>query len=250
MKQTRRTTAMKIIDKTIPKNSYNRPGTKSVPKKICIHYTGNPGSGATNAAAYQMNVAKGYFKSSGPNAWRTSSQYVVGIMGEVIRCVPDSEIAYAAAGNNNGVIHIEVCHTDKTGVFSSAAVKALSELVPYLMKRYNITAAGVVRHYDLTGKHCPLYYVDSARWAKLKAAITAPEQPKELAVGDSVVIIAPYAPSAYSATGTATAAIGRKRYITQIYKGAAYPYRVGVKKGDNSTANTTGFAKENGLKRV
>ena len=137
-----------------------------------------------------------------------------------------------------------------TGVFSSAAVKALSELVPYLMKRYNITAAGVVRHFDLTGKHCPLYYVDSARWAKLKAAITAPEQPKELAVGDSVMIIAPYAPSAYSATGTATAAIGQKRYITQIYKGAAYPYRVGVKKGDNSTANTTGFVKKNGLKRV
>ena len=242
-------TAMKIIDNTIPKNSYNRPGTRSVPKKICIHYEGNPGCGAANAAAYQLNVAKGVFKSAGSNAW-TSSQYVVGINGEIIRCVPDAEIAYAAANNNAGVLHVEVCHANSSGVFSSAAINALSELIPYLMKKYCIPADNVVRHYDLTGKHCPLYYVNNTRWAKLKAAITAPKQPKELAVGDSVVIIAPYAPSAYSATGTATAAIGQKRYITQIYKGAAYPYRVGVKKGDNSTANTTGFVKKNGLKRV
>ena len=118
------------------------------------------------------------------------------------------------------------------------------------MKKYGIFADNVVRHYDLTGKHCPLYYVNNTRWAKLKAVITAPEQPKELAVGDSVMIIAPYATSAYSATGTATAAIGQKRYITQIYKGAAYPYRVGVKKGDTSTANTTGFANAAGIKKM
>ena len=242
---------MEIVEKLIPRNIYNRPGTKSIPKKICIHYTGNPGSGAANAAAYQMNVAKGYFKSSGPNAW-TSSQYVVGIMGEVIRCVPDSEIAYAAAGNNSGVIHIEVCHTDKTGVFSSAAVKALSELVPYLMKRHNITAAGVVRHYDLTGKRCPLYYVDSARWAKLKAAVTAnaTAAPKPLAAGDRVQVVAPYAPSAYAKTAAAISAIGTRRYITKIYPNAPYPYRIGTKKGDTSTAATTGFAAASALKKV
>lgn len=242
---------MEIVEKLIPRNIYNRPGTKSIPKKICIHYTGNPGSGATNAAAYQMNVAKGCFKSSGSNAW-TSSQYVVGIMGEVIRCVPDSEIAYAAAGNNSGVIHIEVCHTDKTGVFSSAAVKALSELVPYLMKRYNITTAGVVRHYDLTGKHCPLYYVDSARWAKLKAAVTANASaaPKPLAAGDRVQVVAPYASSAYAKTAAATSAIGTSRYITQVYPNAPYPYRIGTKKGDTSTAATTGFAAASALKKV
>lgn len=242
---------MEIVEKLIPRNIYNRPGTKSIPKKICIHYTGNPGSGAANAAAYQMNVAKGCFKSSGPNAW-TSSQYVVGIMGEVIRCVPDSEIAYAAAGNNSGVIHIEVCHTDKTGVFSSAAVKALSELVPYLMKRYNIAAAGVVRHYDLTGKHCPLYYIDSARWAKLKAAVTANASaaPKPLAAGDRVQVVAPYASSAYAKTAAATSAIGTSRYITQVYPNAPYPYRIGTKKGDTSTAATTGFAAASALKKV
>ena len=139
-----------------------------------------------------------------------------------------------------------------TGVFSSAAVKALSELVPYLMKRYNITAAGVVRHFDLTGKRCPLYYVDSARWAKLKAAVTANASaaPKPLAAGDRVQVVAPYASSAYAKTAAATSAIGTRRYITRIYPNAPYPYRIGTKKGDTSTAATTGFAAASALKKV
>lgn len=240
---------MNIIDRIIPVNKYNRPGTKCAPKKICIHWTANPGSGANNAAAYQMNVAKGIFKEYSHDCW-TSSQYVVGIMGEIIRCVPDNEVAYAAANNNVGVIHVEVCISDDTGVFSSAAVKALSELVPYLMNRYKITAANVVRHYDLTGKQCPLYYINATRWAALKKAITAPPEQWTPCVGDRVTITAPYAPSAYAKTATATSAIGQRRYITQIYANAAYPYRLGVKKGDNSTATTTGFAAKNGLKKV
>ena len=41
------------------------------------------------------------------------------------------------------------------------------------MKKYGIDSNNVVRHYDLTGKHCPMYYVDNTRWAELKQRITA-----------------------------------------------------------------------------
>ena len=154
---------MTIIDKLIPEGKYNRPGKASTPKRICVHYTGDAGASADRLAL---------FFTANPNV-ETSSQYVVGIQGEIIRCLPDNEQAYAATGNNKNVIHIEVCHPDKSGKFTEKSIAALAELVPYLMKKYGIDANNVVRHYDLTGKHCPMYYVDSTRWAELKQRITS-----------------------------------------------------------------------------
>ena len=154
---------MTIIDRIIPEGKYNRPGKASTPKKICVHYTGDVGASADRLAL---------FFTANSNA-ETSSQYVVGMQGELIRCLPDNEQAYAATGNNRNVIHIEVCHPDKSGKFTEKSIAALAELVPFLMKKYGIDANNVVRHYDLTGKHCPMYYVDSARWAELKKRIVS-----------------------------------------------------------------------------
>ena len=154
---------MKITDKLIPRGKYNRPGTKSEPKRVCVHYTGDLGASAERLAL---------FFCTNVNA-TTSSQYVVGTDGEVIRCVPDDEIAYGASGKNAGTIHIEVCYKSADGRFEEASVKALNELVLYLMPRYHIAAKDVVRHYDLTGKHCPAYYVDAARWQELHERITS-----------------------------------------------------------------------------
>lgn len=154
---------MQITDRLIPRGKYNRPGTKSAPKRICVHYTGDCGASADRLALF--------FTTN--SAAKTSSQYIVGMAGEVIRCVPDDEIAYAAAGRNNGTIHIEVCYKDKVGKFEEESIAALNELVLYLMERYHIAAKNVLRHYDLTGKLCPAYYVDAARWAVLHERITA-----------------------------------------------------------------------------
>ena len=154
---------MQITERLIPRGKYNRPAAKSVPKRICVHYTGDCGASADRLALFFCTNA---------NA-KTSSQYIVGMAGEVIRCVPDNEIAYAAAGKNNGTIHIEVCYKDKAGKFEEKSISALNELVVYLMERYHIAAKNVVRHYDLTGKLCPAYYIDVARWHELHARITA-----------------------------------------------------------------------------
>lgn len=154
---------MQITDRLIPRGKYNRPAAKSVPKRICVHYTGDCGASADRLAL---------FFCTNVNA-KTSSQYIVGMAGEVIRCVPDDEIAYAAAGKNNGTIHIEVCYKRSDGRFEEESIAALNELVLYLMNRYGISAENVLRHYDLTGKLCPAYYVDSTRWAVLHERITA-----------------------------------------------------------------------------
>lgn len=162
---------MTITDSLIPKNKYNRPGTKSTPKRICVHYTGDCGATAAQLAKYWQNVAAGVFKDK-PWSW-TSAQYIVGLNGEVVRCIPDNEIAYAAANQNADTIHIEVCYKQKSGAFEEKSIVALGELVRSLMKKYAITAGKVVRHYDLTGKLCPAYYVDEARWAALHERITS-----------------------------------------------------------------------------
>lgn len=165
---------MTIIDKMIKENPYNRPGKTSKPVRICVHYTGQAGTGADRLALFYANVAAGMFLDK-PQNW-TSTQYIVGLNGEVIRIVPDNEIAYAAANKNYGTIHIEVCYKQSSGEFEQASKTALRELVQYLMKKYSIPADKVLRHYDLTGKYCPYYYVDETRWAALHEYITAPEQ--------------------------------------------------------------------------
>lgn len=170
---------MKITENIIPKNKYNRPGTKSVPNRICVHYTGQAGADAERLALFYKNVASGMFPEK-PNSW-TSTQYIIGLDGRIIRIVPDNEIAYAASGKNNGTIHIEVCYARAGGEFESASISALRELVQDLMKKYGIPAGKVLRHYDLTGKYCPWFYVDENRWSVLHEYITAPEiKPEKL----------------------------------------------------------------------
>lgn len=163
---------MKIKQMIIPFNQYNRPNQTQTPKKICVHYTGNRGSGALANARYYLNVGNGMFKNALSSTW-TSAQYIIGLSGEIIQCVPDNYISYSAGGNNKNVIHIEVCYKDANGKFENVSIESLKELVSALMKKYEITADKVVRHYDLTGKLCPIYYVQHpAEWKKLKAYIT------------------------------------------------------------------------------
>lgn len=170
---------MKITERIIPKNKYNRPGTRSEPGRICVHYTGQAGTDADKLALFYKNVAAGMFPDK-PNSW-TSTQYIIGLNGKIIRIIPDNEIAYAASGKNNGTLHIEVCYSKAGGEFEEASIEALRELVQYLMKKYGIPAEKVLRHYDLTGKYCPWFYVDENRWAALHEYITAPEvKPKKL----------------------------------------------------------------------
>ena len=169
---------MTITDILIPVNKYNRPGRKSTPKRICVHYTGDCGAAASRLAQFWKNVAAGMFPDK-PESW-TSAQYIVGLDGEVIRCIPDNEIAYAAANQNADTIHIEVCYKQKSGRFEEKSIAALEKLVRSLMAKFKIPAAKVLRHYDLTGKLCPAYYVDDNRWAALHERITSDRKSRAL----------------------------------------------------------------------
>lgn len=168
---------MKIKDMLIEPNKYSRPQTKiGTIKNIVVHYVGNAGSTAENNAKYFNNLKNG----SGTYA---SAHYIIGNDGVVIRCVPENEVAYHASSANSYSIGIEVCHPDNTGKYTDLAYKSLIELLVDLCTRYKLEPTqAIIRHYDVTGKICPKYYVENGgAWKKLKQdVVEAMGKDKEL----------------------------------------------------------------------
>ena len=60
----------------------------------------------------------------------------------------------------------------KNNKFTDAQVKTLVSLTAELRKKYNLPASSIIRHYDVTGKKCPAWYISPAsRWSTLKASM-------------------------------------------------------------------------------
>lgn len=150
---------MKIQDMLLTSKKA-RPKTKrGKTTKIAIHWVGNAGSSAKNN--------RDYFNNSGVSA---SSHYIVGLDGEIIRCVPEDEIAYTTNSANSYSIGIENCHPDWTGKFNDKTYNSLVELCADLCKRYKLNPLDdLIRHYDVTKKCCPKWFVDNPKeWNKFK----------------------------------------------------------------------------------
>lgn len=132
-------------------------------KYIVIHYCGSLGS-----AKQQVE----YFAAANRGA---SAHYFVDFNGDIYQSVEDKDIAWHCgsktyrhpACRNSNSLGIEMCckttgspqRADEKWYFEDATVKATVELTKELMKKYNIPANNVVRHYDVTGKCCPAPYV-------------------------------------------------------------------------------------------
>lgn len=149
-------------------NDYSRPGTEADPiTGIVIHYTANPGSTAQQNRDYFNGLQDGHGTS-------VSSHFVVGLDGEIVQCVPTWEIAYASNERNHDTISIECCHPDETGKFTDATYVSIVKLTAFLCAKYELNADAVIRHYDVTGKNCPKYFVENEdAWALFKSDVNA-----------------------------------------------------------------------------
>ncbi|MGM9537282.1 MAG: N-acetylmuramoyl-L-alanine amidase family protein [Candidatus Onthomonas sp.] len=150
----------------IPLNEYSRPG---VPLEgvsaIVIHYVGNPGTTAQQNRDYFASLAKTGEES-------VSSHFVIGTDGTIIQCIPLDEKSYCSNHRNADTISIECCHPDAEGAFTEETRAALVSLVRYLAHGYALSYDDVIRHYDVTGKICPKYYVEHEEaWTDLKDEI-------------------------------------------------------------------------------
>ena len=98
----------------------------------------------------------------------------MGLEGEVLQCVPLSEVAYCSSQANDHTVSIEVCHADEAGEFSAETMASLLRLTAWLCEEFDLAPADVIRHYDVTGKICPKYYVDHPEaWEDFRSALRA-----------------------------------------------------------------------------
>lgn len=142
----------------IRKNIFSRPDvSRKQVKNIVVHYVANPGSTAQRNRDYFDGLADQDPQVSGASA---SSHFIVGLEGEVIQCIPVTEIAYANAPRNDDTIAIEVCHPDETGRFNDATYESLVKLTSWLCRELKLSPRDVIRHYDVNGKDCPRYFVE------------------------------------------------------------------------------------------
>ena len=149
-------------------NEYSRPGTElEEVNGIVIHYVGNPGTTAQNNRNYFEGIATTHEASA-------SSHFIVGLEGEIIQCVPLDEIAYASNQRNADTISIETCYTDESGRFNDITYDSLVHLTAWLMGEFHLEIDQVIRHYDVTGKECPKYYVKNEwAWDNFKEDVVA-----------------------------------------------------------------------------
>jgi N-acetylmuramoyl-L-alanine amidase len=178
---------MTIKDCLLTKNKYSRPGVllKGV-KGIVIHWVANPGTSAAANRNYFESL-KDQAPGRRPQDYRyASAHYIIGIGGEAVRCVPDAETCYHAGADtytgeavrrlsgcpNNCTIGIELCHPEADGKFSGATLQSCRELVSSLLLKYGLGKEDVWRHFDVTGKICPKYFVEHTdEWDAFKASI-------------------------------------------------------------------------------
>ena len=151
----------------LPVNEYSRCGDKlKRVNAVVIHYVGNPNTTAWQNRSYFENLA-----TSGETS--ASSNLIVGLEGEALLCVPLDEVAYCSNDRNYDTVSIEFCHPGADGKPNQATYDTLVKLTAWLCDLYGLDAReGVIRHYDVTGKQCPMYFVqNAAEWTQFQSDV-------------------------------------------------------------------------------
>lgn len=178
---------MIITEHLLPVNPFSRPGHKRKDTlAIVYHWVGNAGQSSNGVARYFELLSQQDRKDREPDRY-ASAHYIIGIDGEIVRTIPDDEVAYHVGAkkytstaqhklrgytaNNNGstpnwcTIGIELCHPDWTGVFTVETLQTAIRLGKHLIHTYMLGPHDVYRHYDITGKICPKWFVEhEAAW--------------------------------------------------------------------------------------
>lgn len=152
-------------------NPYSRPGTKREHvRDIVIHYVANP----STSAKQNRNYFEGLKDQSGSKTVSASSHYIIGSDGTILQCIPLDEVAYGNYPRNDDTVSIECCHPDSDGRFTDATIKSLIRLTGWLCRELSLNEKHIIRHYDVSGKNCPKYYVEHQdAWRTLKKKLAA-----------------------------------------------------------------------------
>lgn len=151
---------------------------------IVMHYTANDGdSDESNGRYFQQAL--------NPVA---SAHYFVDD-DSITRSVPDDFVAYHCGAQtyrhpycrNANSIGVELCDAKRDGrvMATDKTIANAAELVYSLCKQYSIPFDHIIRHYDVTGKLCPAYWVKGDGLQKFRRQV---EEVGEV-VTDSYMIV-------------------------------------------------------------
>lgn len=153
-----------------------RAGRTQPVRYIVMHYTANNGDTARNNCDYYHRVG----------GLQASAHYFVDEHG-AMQSVREGDTAWhcgAEAGRrywhpecrNANSIGIEMCsrkRADGSYYIKPETVANAAALAREIMQRYGIDTDHVLRHYDVTGKRCPMPWVDDpAQWTAFLAMLT------------------------------------------------------------------------------
>ncbi|OIZ63867.1 hypothetical protein BLA28_17935 [Eisenbergiella tayi] len=156
-----------ITEDFLTVNPYSRPAEPlDGVKNIFVHYTANKNTSARQNRSYFENLG-----ITGETS--ASAHFIIGYDGEIIQCLPLDEIGYAVKTRNYDSISIECCYRDDSGKFTDATYQSLLQLTAWLLKEYKLAPNDVLRHYDVGGKKCPLYFVEHEdSWEQFRQDLT------------------------------------------------------------------------------
>lgn len=192
---------IKIKNDFLTPSRYTRPGTiRERTTGIVLHYIGNPGTTAKNNRDYFESLKEGKPDRITGRIPCKSSHYIIGLKGEILCLMPDEEVSYTSGGSSYkpGILEtltppefkksafhvrsaphlftigIEVCHPDFTGSYTPETYEAQKHLGAFLLKKHNLMIENLYRHYDITGKECPRWFVrNPGEWEKFKKEVKA-----------------------------------------------------------------------------
>lgn len=156
-----------------------RAGRTQPVRYIVMHYTANNGDTARNNCDYYHRVG----------GLQASAHYFVDEHG-AMQSVRECDTAWHCGARaywhpecrNGNSIGIEMCsrkRADGSYYILPETVANAATLAKGIMQRYGIDTDHVLRHYDVTGKRCPMPWVnDPAQWTAFLATLT-PEHPND-----------------------------------------------------------------------
>jgi N-acetylmuramoyl-L-alanine amidase len=164
---------IEVKEHILPLNAFSRPGRLvDKIKGIVFHWTGNAGQEYHGTKRYFELLSRQDPHDEKPDIY-ASSHYIIGTEGAIIRVIPEYEMAYHAGTTtvkktirelgwhpNHCTIGVELCHLSTMGEFTHDTLEAARLLGADLCRRFHLDPlTQVYRHYDITRKECPLYFV-------------------------------------------------------------------------------------------
>jgi|SRR6185369_12017677 len=187
-----------MTEKFLTVNPYSRPGkVRPETRALVIHWTAKPHQDWKGVWQYFEDRKNGKLEYG-------SAQYVIGLNGDVVKMMPDNEVAYhcgsskidPASGKiytdlarskfkryatdltnlspNMVMLGIEFCVIADTGEMNDATIEAGLDLSAYICKKYGLDPmTDVLLHKDVVGwKNCHQWWVTYPEgWKNFKADV-------------------------------------------------------------------------------